>query len=220
MPFPDFVSRPLRSKKALNMLGNGSDATVTHCPEAASVSYKLAKSMPLVPNDWNVVVIGHWNRAILSPAGIAKRLFGLPEGTPIEVMVPLEVVAPYHVRHKNITVIPSSDRLVVSPVQCTFENLVEAIGIIRKALEDLPRTPVFAVGINVRYISTTEVDVLQQSTASAWDDKLSDKRLIIASRSIMRSVHWRDGTINITIKVRSGRRLLASLQLRFQVDFD
>jgi hypothetical protein len=156
--------------------------------------------MPLVPNDWNAVIVGHWNRAILSPGGIATRLFGLSEGTPVQVLVPLDVVAPYHVRHDNVTVIPGSDRLIVGPEHGTFENLVEAIGVLRRALAELPRTPVFAAGLNLTYKSEVGIEVLQQVTASSWDDRLSDKGFEIASRSILRSVKWRGGTINVTIR--------------------
>jgi hypothetical protein len=155
--------------------------------------------MTLAPNDWSVVVIGHWNRAILSPAGIAKRLFDLPEGTPVQVLVPLDVVAPYHVRHENVTVIPSNDRLLVQPVHDNVENLVEAIKITRRALEDLPRTPVFAAGLNLRYKSDEGIEALQQITASPWDDRIDGKGLVVASRSVARSVNWRDGKITATI---------------------
>ena len=115
--------------------------------------------MPLTPDNWNVVVVGHWNRAILSPNGIAKRLFGLEDGTPVQVLIPLDVVGPYHVRHEKITVIPSNDRLLVQPLHSTFENLMDAMSIARRALEDLPLTPVFAAGINLNYKSATEIDV-------------------------------------------------------------
>jgi hypothetical protein len=155
--------------------------------------------MALVPNDWSVVVIGHWNRAILSPAGIAKRLFKLPEGTPVQVLVPLDVVAPYHIRHENVTVIPGSDRLIVQPARCTVANLVEAIAITRRALEDLPRTPVFATGLNLRYKSDDAIQVLQDITVSSWDDRIDSKGLVIDLRSITRAIDWREGKITTTV---------------------
>lgn len=171
--------------------------------------------MPLLPSGWNVVVIGHWNRAILSPSGIAKRLFGLADGTPIKVLVPLDVVAPYHVQHENITVIPGSDRLIVVPVHDTFENLIEAIKITRKALNDLPQTPVFAAGMNLSYKSDSEIETLQQATANPWDDRLSDKNFVIASRSIARSLKWREGTINVTVTEAPG----AASEVTFNFDY-
>jgi hypothetical protein len=127
-------------------------------------------------------------------------LFGLSEGTPVQVLVPLDVVAPYHIRHDSVTVIPSSDRLLVAPTQGNFKNLVEAIGIARQALAHLPQTPVLAAGLNLTYKSESEVEVLEQATSSTWDDRLSDRGFVISSRSIVRSVNWRDGTINVTIK--------------------
>jgi hypothetical protein len=171
--------------------------------------------MPLLPNDWNVVIVGHWNRAILSPAGVAKRLFGLPDGTPVKVLVPLDVVGPYHVQHENITVIPGSDRLIVAPLHDNYENLIEAIRITRKALEDLPRTPVFAAGLNLTYKSEKEIETLQQATGSPWDDRLSDKGFVIASRSIARSLKWRDGTINVGIVQTTS----ATSEVTFNFDF-
>ena len=41
--------------------------------------------MPAEPFSWNAVVVGAWNIAILSPDGVRRRLFDLPEGTPIEL---------------------------------------------------------------------------------------------------------------------------------------
>ena len=45
--------------------------------------------MPLEPYDWNVVLLGHWNRAILTPQGISERLFQLLSETEIGIEVPM-----------------------------------------------------------------------------------------------------------------------------------
>jgi hypothetical protein len=55
--------------------------------------------MALSPERWSVVIIGRWNRAILTPAGIAKRVFGEPETKLMDVEVPLDGLSPYRVRH-------------------------------------------------------------------------------------------------------------------------
>jgi hypothetical protein len=155
--------------------------------------------MSLAPEDWSVVIVGHWNRAILTPAGIAKRLFGLPSGTPVQVFVPLDTIAPYIVEHGNVKVIPSSDRLVVQPVNNTIDNLKDVMEIAKRALVELPRTPVYAAGINLKYRSTDRVETLEQLTAHAWDDRLSDADFRIESRAISRSLRWKDGKIQIFV---------------------
>jgi hypothetical protein len=155
--------------------------------------------MPLVPLDWNVVIIGHWNRAILTPSGISRRLFGLPEGTPVQVFVPLDAIAPYQVRHENITVIAGSDRLLIQPTTNNYDNLVAAMAVARRALEGLPETPITAAGFNLRYRSTDSNDALQELTTHPFDDRLSDEGFEIASRSILRSVRCDKGRIKIHI---------------------
>jgi hypothetical protein len=54
--------------------------------------------MELEPFDWNVVIAAYWNRAILTPNGIAKRLFKIPEGTAMEVEVPVDLLEPPQVK--------------------------------------------------------------------------------------------------------------------------
>src|SRR5262249_4627697 len=87
----------------------------------------------------------------------------------------------------------------VAPVHNTFDNLIEATVVTRRALEDLPQTPVFAAGLNLTFKSDAEIVALRHVTASQWDDHLSDKSFVITSRSIVRSVEWRDAMINVTI---------------------
>ncbi|MET0110029.1 MAG: hypothetical protein ABW084_14095 [Candidatus Thiodiazotropha sp.] len=74
------------------------------------------------PIDWNIVVVGAWNVAILTPEGIARRLFNLEPGTPIEVQVAMDVGAPIRVRHDNIIVQPSPTSLVITP-QAHYINI-------------------------------------------------------------------------------------------------
>src|SRR6516165_8300462 len=72
--------------------------------------------MPLVPCEWNVVVMGRWNRAILTPQGIATRLFQLPLNTSIGVEVPMDGIGPYRVSHDRLVVMVSEAWLIVEGV--------------------------------------------------------------------------------------------------------
>ena len=155
--------------------------------------------MSLVAADWNVVILGHWNRAILTPAWIAKTLFDLPEGTPVQVLVSIDTIAPHQVRHEKLTVIAGSDRMIIQPAQNDIETLLEAMSVARKILKELPRTPVSAVGYNLRYKSEGLVESLQQITTHEWDDRLSDSGFKIVSKSISRAVLWKEGKIHALI---------------------
>jgi len=82
--------------------------------------------MALNPEDWSVVTVARWNRAILTPAGIRQRLFKREEAGPVEVLVPIDLLAPPQVKLDNMTVVANWDRLTVLPEDgcCTFEQLV------------------------------------------------------------------------------------------------
>lgn len=156
--------------------------------------------MPFTPTDWNVVVLGFWNCAILTPSGIANRLFGLDAGTPVAVLVALDMLAPHKVKYDHVTVVAASDRLVVQPDQCDFQSLQKAKEIADRALDKLPETPVIAAGINIKYTCEEPSDTLQQVTRhELLDTSLSDKKYEIIGRSLSRSLKWGEGQINLTI---------------------
>lgn len=156
--------------------------------------------MPIVvPSDWSVVVVGFWNRAILTPAGIVRRLYGLPEDTPVEVEVALDAIAPHRVKHDHVTVMAGSDRLIVSPDICNYATLDTALRVARTALRSLPETPVLAAGFNLKYKSERHIESLAAVTAHNWDERLSDEGYTIDSRLINRALNWRDGQIRVSV---------------------
>src|SRR6266478_1019531 len=106
--------------------------------------------MPLEPYDWNVVVLGRWNRAILTPNGIASRLFELPPETEIGIEVPMDAIGPFLVSHGDLTVMVGGAQLMVQATENNFSSLERAMRVARRAMEKLPETPVVAAGFNIR----------------------------------------------------------------------
>lgn len=169
--------------------------------------------MPLNPYSWNVIVAGRWNRAILTPQGIAARLFRLSADTPLEIEVPIDALGPYRVSHNGITVIATSRHLIVEPQQLTFAELSRAMETSRIAVHDLPETPLAAVGINVRYSTADASESLRQLVGHAWDAELSDQQFAIQKRSVGRSIQWEQGVVNITVSQQA-----AEFQLEFNIE--
>ena len=174
------------------------------------------KTMSLSPVDWSVVVVGRWNRSILTPAGIGKRLFGLAEGTPLEVMLAIDAIAPPRVSHGGIVVVASEDRLTVQTQVCSFPELDRARDLAIKALKDLPQTPVSGVGVNVKYKTAVPTDAITEVISSHWDDQLSDHEYTIRARVISRSLVWNNGTINLTVSMSGEGEQLIQFNFDFQ----
>ena len=150
--------------------------------------------------DWNVVVVGYWNSAILTPSGIAKRLFELAEGTPIMVEVPMDGLAPHRVRHDGFIVTAEPGRLALTMETPTLTNLERARQIAARAVRALPETPLTAAGFNIRLKLDDAPERLLQDTAAAIDTSLSDAGLIIKSRSVRRSLEHGKGTLNLDVR--------------------
>lgn len=174
--------------------------------------------MPLAPKEWSVVVVGRWNRAILTPAGIGKRVFKLPEGTPLEVMIAIDAIAPPLVKHDKMVVVAASDRLTVQPEICSFDELVRACTLAGNAVRSLPETPLIAVGFNIKYTTHGYFEAIDRALASELDDRASDAQYRIVERQVHRAYEWERGKINaVAALADDGTR---SIALNFELQSD
>jgi hypothetical protein len=155
--------------------------------------------MPLQPEDWNVVVAGRWNTALFTPAAISRRVFHLPEGTPVEVLVALDDIQMPRVKHDEITVAPSISQLVVAPDRCTFEQLARAMNIAKEAIAALPNTPYIAAGFNLRYRADDMPQPLTLRFSEDVDRRFSDHDFDIIGRLLNRSVRFDEGRLLVQV---------------------
>ncbi len=151
---------------------------------------------------WDVVVAGHWNPAILTPAGIVSRLFGLEDGTPIRMEVPTDGLAPPRVMYNEVAVTAEMGRLCVYAELPTYQLLDRARKIAAKAIGELPKTPLMAAGFNVRLRITDVPDV--EATKCPIDNLLSDAGFSIGSQSLRRSLVIGNGVLNFSIREDKG----------------
>ncbi|MBM4144114.1 MAG: hypothetical protein FJ225_11065 [Lentisphaerae bacterium] len=160
--------------------------------------------MQLDPIGWSVVLVGWWNPAILSPAGIKKHVFRLPADQQVQVAVPLDGVSAYLVTNPEETLVVhvEQERLQIEVPKCTFASLQQGMQAACNALESLPVTPVSAAGFNVNFMSITVCPELVTATDCHIDNNFATQEYKIVGRSTGRSVAFGDGQINITV----GRR--------------
>ena len=174
--------------------------------------------MPLTPKEWSVVVVGRWNRAILTPAGIGKRIFKLPEGTPMEVMIAIDAIAPPLVKHDKMVVVAASDRLTIQPEICSFDELMKACDLASSAVKSLPETPLLAVGFNIKYTTEGYFEPVDRVLVSELDDLASDAHYGILERQVHRAFKWGEGKINFVAALTDdGARTVA---LNFELHSD
>lgn len=149
--------------------------------------------------NWNVAVLASWNLAILTPRGIAERLFGLEPGTPVEVRVPLDGRNPFQVHHDGLVVVASENQLLIEPDVCDFESLHRAMQLGARALQQLPETPCVAAGYNLRFKADPVPDALLDLLASDLDNRLADSGHVLTMRR--RAAAWphNEGSLRLDI---------------------
>jgi len=157
--------------------------------------------MALHRADWNVIIVGRWNRSIFTPAGIGRRLFKLDDLQQLMVAVPLDGVSPYQVKHPDLGVIVSTEegRLRINLDKQEYSVLESAMKTGINALQWLPETPVTAAGFNVVFQSSEPVPQLASLLQSSVDAKLGEFQHEISGRSLNRTVPFRNGKLNITL---------------------
>lgn len=149
--------------------------------------------------DWGVMVIGAWNRAILTPDGIRKRLFGLPEGSTVEIEVAIDRPGAFRVRHDGVIIEPTPMALAISGETNDQKSIEACCKVASTALAALPETPVSAAGINYRYRVTDLSDTIIEKLECQLDDVLSDNAHEIVGRSIKRTIKVENGVLNLEI---------------------
>ena len=157
--------------------------------------------MAVQPADWSVVIAGRWNRAILTPSGIAKRLFGLSEGKPVEVAVPLDGVSPYIVKHpmQQIAAMTDEGRLLIRASRPDYETLGHAMAAGVNALASLPETPVSAAGFNINFRSKEVTSEMASLLVSESEKALVDAGFKPVARTLGRSLEHGAGALNVTV---------------------
>jgi hypothetical protein len=158
------------------------------------------------PFDWNVVVVGRWNQAILTPAGIAKHVFKLASHQMLPVKVPLDGLMPYLVGdpEERVEVAVEANRLLIQLRKLEYGVLGTAMNMGANVLESLPHTPVTAAGFNIKF-RQKEADQERGylTSHSEIDDGLSDAGFTISRRTLSRGLTYESGLLNVDITTDS-----------------
>lgn len=151
------------------------------------------------PVNWNVVLVGAWNTAIFTPQWVTESLLDLPAGTAIEVQVPMLAGMPIRFIGDSVVVVPADDRLVIDAKVPTQDGLEAALSVARRAIEELPKTPLSAAGFNLRYRSDETPAQTATVLSSTADDALAKSVQVVTARRLGRALAYGAGIVNVTL---------------------
>jgi hypothetical protein len=172
--------------------------------------------MKLQPINWSVVLVGGWNPHILTPAGVAKRVYKEEKGATLRVEVPLDGESPHRVFNpkEEISVVCTDQKLTIDLTQAKYENLALALESGVNVLASLPETPVEAVGYNLNFGRNQFDNDFYKLIEAGFDTTFSDAGFSLVERGIKRGVSYKTGRINITATITETK---CSLMLNFHL---
>ncbi len=145
----------------------------------------------------NVVVVAHWNKAILTPEGIMKHVFKTEPGTTIGILFPMNG-GPQLIEHEGFHVSLSGSRLQLQLVSDrSLTKLVSGMSYARNAVEGLPLTPLIAGGFNLHY----EIDPSQELSDLLFERSFFDELdFSTVNRTVERKLRYGQGEINVKLE--------------------
>lgn len=157
--------------------------------------------MRIKEESFTIVVVGNWNRHILSPSWVSKELF-LEDKITIEFSVNLELPPRYTSPTSQIRILPSSGNVtfvaLVPDESCLsrMEQMTQAL------LEKLTYTPIQAFGINFGYVEAIEKSDLYNIFKFSDNNRLSKEQYLIKSSSLQRALSVEDRVLNLSISTK------------------
>lgn len=161
--------------------------------------------MRIKDESWTIVLVGNWNKYILSPEWAAKNIFGETK-LDIEFALNLGLPPRYTSEQSHIRMIPAEDRVVFvalksddKSVRPDDECLQKMENFARTVVDTLGYTPISAFGINFSFIEDTKKIDLTEFFDLSDNKALSDFGCQFTGNEIKRRVIVDNRTLWFTI---------------------
>jgi hypothetical protein len=158
----------------------------------------------IVPNS-NLIIVGAWNPAIISPVWLRQQFPNLLPGDQVEAEFVVSPAVSVRFKVNDIQIDPSNGRLILSPASNNEERLRFLPNLALAISERLPHTPVIAVGFN--FVFRVEAD--RRLAIDRFLDERRQAQLYAdlglptrTGRQVTHSFALAPGTLNITYEYK------------------
>lgn len=159
--------------------------------------------MKIKDSSWTIVILGNWNKYILSPAWTAKNIFEEPQ-LKLEFALNLGLPPRYTSQKSNIMLIPSDYMITFVALEPTDEYLQAMEDMAYKLVDILSYTPITAFGINFGFIEEASSKDLYKLFELSDITPLSDFGSDLKNTSIRRQLTVDQRILNLTTSWSEG----------------
>jgi len=130
--------------------------------------------------------------------------------------IPIHARAPWRIRHEQIAVLVDDGILELAVDDSVFSTLDTARQYAKRALAELPRTPLSAAGYNIRFRSPEATPEFAGLFGESFDRCIATAGHAVSDRLARRSIPLENGVINLEAILKSSNR--AVFQAIFHLD--
>jgi hypothetical protein len=154
---------------------------------------------------WSLVMAGHWNRKIFTPAWIIDRLTTSKD---VGIEVPVENPSlPIRFSFDGIKLCVNSAQLVLA-VDRPEDGLLKICGAVAvKILTELPHTPLRGVGLNYQFAADLPDAAVLKVFNLSDNNTLSDAEFKIRATVIQRKILIGDQTVNLSLTLAEDNKV-------------
>ena len=160
-----------------------------------------------VAGGWNVVAAGSWNVPIFTPVWVTEHLTKSKDvGVEVGFGQPFSLL---RLTFDDISLSFSEGRLVISPREPTVELMERTASVASRIFEELPHTPLKAIGVNFRFRVVKPTARLFALFKTSDAGALADAGARIPEMLIQRSLEFEGQSLNLrAILEESGQAMV------------
>lgn len=169
--------------------------------------------MKIKDESCTIVILGKWNREILSPQWVAKNIFDVPT---IKVEFALNIGLPPRYETSDIRLIPSREKIIFVALSPSDEILGKMEGMAIKLVDTLQYTPVSAFGTNFCFTETMDKANLHKLFNLSDISNISDFGCVVKTNTIKRELVVKDRVLNLMV-TQTGDEISFDFNFNYEV---
>ena len=171
--------------------------------------------MEILAEGHNIVLVGGWNRNIITPQWVASSLANVEEvGFQLAIDDP---TFPFRILFDDYVLTVRADRLLLHSHIVSADRLRRAATLAHRLLELLPHTPISALGINFAWRESDPPPALLPLFTLNDTTAIADEGRTVTETAIKRSFPWADGTLTFTMALKPQGHVVADFNFHWTV---
>jgi|SRR4030042_857805 hypothetical protein len=171
--------------------------------------------MKIKDESCTIVLIGNWNKYILSPGWSAKNIFNEPK-LQVEIALDLGLPPRYTSEQTHVRMIPAADNVTFVALQNDNECLQKMESFAYDLVDKLSHTPVRAFGTNFGFVDDAGKNDLSGLFKFSDNEQLSSYGCQFTFNSVRRRLIVQNRTLNLAIS-QKGREIIFDFNFHYDV---